>query len=215
MRKEDGVGDAQVPPPNGHEPLGDLVPVIRRVVAARIRDPTQVEDLVQETLSRVMAARSRVERDTLAPYAVATARNLIASTAQREQRARQLAHLLIEPDDPQPRPEDEALREADAADRELELLDAAGIRARNPALRGELLGALWCGRDATVESRVALPPLAVADRGRRRGQLPLLPRLRRTRAGPAAGAATAGRRRRRTPDAAAGRATPRRRDHHR
>lgn len=180
-----------------------------------------------------------------------------------------------------------ALREADAADRELELLDAAGIRARNPALRGELLGALWCGRDATVESRVALPPLrahlaatrryafrsgvtvldaqvsaagvdpvrrrrraphrrhrdpvprrgarrpgpqgrgdatgaagstpdgrdraavgAVADRGRRRGQLPLLPRLRRTRAGPAAGAATAGRRRRRTPDAAAGRATP-------
>jgi len=52
-----------------------------------------------------------------------------------------------------------ALREADAADRELELLDAAGVRARNPALRGELLGALWCGRDATVESRVALPPL--------------------------------------------------------
>lgn len=115
MREEDGVGEAQVPPPNGHEPLGDLVPVIRRVVAARVRDPTQVEDLVQETLSRVMAARSRVEGDTLVPYAVVTARNLIVSAAQRAQRAERTAHLLVEPGDPQPRPEDEALREADAA----------------------------------------------------------------------------------------------------
>src|SRR6185437_11520351 len=110
-----GVGEAEVSPPNGRESVADLIPIVRRVVAARVRNPTQVDDIVQETLARVMAARSRVERDTLAPYAVATARNLIASTAQREQRARQLAHLLIEPDDPQPRPEDEALREADAA----------------------------------------------------------------------------------------------------
>ena len=83
------MGEAQVPPPNGHEPIADLVPVIRRVVAARIRNPAQIDDLVQETLARVMAARHRVERDTLAPYAVATARNLIASGFQREQRARQ------------------------------------------------------------------------------------------------------------------------------
>jgi serine/threonine-protein kinase RsbT len=108
------VGEAQGPPPNGHEPIADLVPVIRRVVAARIRNPTQVDDIVQETLSRVMAARSRVERDTLAPYAVATARNLIASLAQREQRARQIAHLLVEPGDGEPRPEDEAVRGVDA-----------------------------------------------------------------------------------------------------
>ena len=109
------MGEAQVPTPNGHEPVADLVPVIRRVVAARIRNPAQVDDIVQETLSRVLAARSRVEGDTLAPYAVATARNLIASAAQREQRARQLAHLLAEPGDEEPRPEDEANRRADAA----------------------------------------------------------------------------------------------------
>jgi serine/threonine-protein kinase RsbT len=109
------VGEAQVPTPNGHEPVADLVPVIRRVVAARIRNPAQVDDIVQETLSRVLAARSRVEGDTLVPYAVATARNLIASAAQREQRARQLAHLLAEPGDEEPRPEDEADRRADAA----------------------------------------------------------------------------------------------------
>jgi RNA polymerase sigma factor (sigma-70 family) len=109
-----GVGEAQVPPPNGHEPIADLVPVIRRVVAARIPNPAQVDDIVQETLTRVMAARARVERDTLAPYAVATARNLIASAAQRDQRARQSAHLLVEPGDGEPGPEDEAVRRADA-----------------------------------------------------------------------------------------------------
>ena len=108
------MGDAQVPPPTGHEPLAALVPVIRRVVAARIHNPTQVDDIVQETLARVMAARSRVERDTLAPYAVATARNLIASAARREQRARRSAHLLAELGDTEPRPEDEAVRRADA-----------------------------------------------------------------------------------------------------
>src|SRR6186713_2198536 len=113
--EEGGVGEAQVPPPNGHEPIADLVPVIRRVVAARIRNPAQIDDIVQETLSRVMAARSRVERDTLAPYAVATARNLIVSGFQREQRARKSAHLLAEPGDEEPRPEDEADRRADAA----------------------------------------------------------------------------------------------------
>ena len=115
MREEDGVGEAQVPPPNGHESVADLIPIVRRVVAARVRDPTQVDDLVQETLSRVMSARFRVEGDSLVPYAVVTARNLIVSAAQREQRAGRTAHLLAEPDDPQPRPEDEALREADAA----------------------------------------------------------------------------------------------------
>ena len=30
------------------------------------------DDIVQETLARVMASRSRVERDTLVPYAIAT-----------------------------------------------------------------------------------------------------------------------------------------------
>jgi serine/threonine-protein kinase RsbT len=113
--KEGGVDEVQVPPPNGHQPIADLVPVVRRVVAARIRNSAQVEDIVQETLSRVMAARSRVEGDTLAPYAVAVARNLIASAAQREQRARQNAHLLVGPDDTEPHPEDEAVRRAEAA----------------------------------------------------------------------------------------------------
>lgn len=39
--------------------------------------------------------------------------------------------------------------------REFEVLDVAGVRRRNPALTGEYLGGLWCGRDAAVEPRGA------------------------------------------------------------
>jgi serine/threonine-protein kinase RsbT len=81
------------------DPILDLVPLIRRVVGARVKNPHQAEDLVQETLARVMAARSRVEGDTLAPYAVVTARNLIATSAQRDEQARRRAHLLVEHDE--------------------------------------------------------------------------------------------------------------------
>jgi FAD dependent oxidoreductase TIGR03364 len=53
----------------------------------------------------------------------------------------------------------EAASRADAGGREFELLDADETRRRNPALKGDLLGALWCGRDAIVEPREVLPAL--------------------------------------------------------
>jgi serine/threonine-protein kinase RsbT len=68
-----------------------------------------VEDLVQETLTRVMAARRRLEPRTVAPYAVVTARNLVRSLATREDRSRRHAHRLIDLREPI-LPEDEALR---------------------------------------------------------------------------------------------------------
>lgn len=48
---------------------------------------------------------------------------------------------------------------ADAAERGFELLDPDGVRAANPALRGELLGGLLCTRDGSVEPRPALGAL--------------------------------------------------------
>ncbi|MFE6687970.1 TIGR03364 family FAD-dependent oxidoreductase [Streptomyces sp. NPDC057743] len=48
-----------------------------------------------------------------------------------------------------------ATRRPDAAARGYRYLDADQARARNPALRGEFTGALWCERDAAVEPRVA------------------------------------------------------------
>ena len=75
--------------------LVELVPVVRRIIGSRIHDPHVADDLVQETLARVMAARSRVEGETLAPYAATTAHNLVASHFQGKDLARRKAHLLV------------------------------------------------------------------------------------------------------------------------
>lgn len=90
--------------------LLDLLPVVRRVIGARVRDPYLVDDLVQETLTRMMAARDRVEAETLVPYAIATARNLIATHAERRERERRKAHLVADVE-VGPTPEDEVLLE--------------------------------------------------------------------------------------------------------
>jgi serine/threonine-protein kinase RsbT len=84
----------------------DLIPVIRGVVRSRVRDPHAAEDLVQETLARVMSARHRVEPGSLRPYAAVTARNLVATWAERKDRARDRAHLLTDRDDQEPPIED-------------------------------------------------------------------------------------------------------------
>ena len=47
----------------------------------------------------------------------------------------------------------------DADERGYELLDADGVRKANPALRGDLVGGLWCHRDASVEPRQVLGAL--------------------------------------------------------
>jgi serine/threonine-protein kinase RsbT len=65
-------------------------------VGARVKDPHLVEDLVQESLARVMAARERIEPGKLPHYASVTARNLVASMAAGNDRARARTHLLVE-----------------------------------------------------------------------------------------------------------------------
>ncbi|MFI9718088.1 TIGR03364 family FAD-dependent oxidoreductase [Streptomyces sp. NPDC052396] len=55
-----------------------------------------------------------------------------------------------------------ALARPDAAARGFELLGPDQVRTVNPALRGELLGALWCERDAAVEPRTAQRALRAA-----------------------------------------------------
>jgi serine/threonine-protein kinase RsbT len=92
-----------------HSDMVELIPVLRRVIRARIRDPHLVEDLVQEALTRVMAARRRLEPQTIAAYSIVTARNLVASLAASESRGRRYEHLLVDLREPA-RPDEEALR---------------------------------------------------------------------------------------------------------
>ncbi len=52
-----------------------------------------------------------------------------------------------------------AMARDDAKEREFELLTRSEVLERNPALRGEFASGIYCGRDAAVESRVALGAL--------------------------------------------------------
>jgi len=54
---------------------------------------------------------------------------------------------------------EEAVKLPDATERGFELLTADGVRAANPALRGEILGGLLCRADGIAEPRHALPAL--------------------------------------------------------
>ena len=87
----------------------DLIPIVRRVIAARVRDHQIVDDLVQETLARMMVARERLEPDALVPYAVAIGRNLVIAAGQGEDRARRKAHLLANGADADDTPPDDAV----------------------------------------------------------------------------------------------------------
>ena len=91
----EGIDEA----PSSDEAILELVPMLRRVVGARVKDPHVADDLVQEALARVMAARERVAPDKLPHYASVTARNLVASMAARNDRTRKRAHLLVDGDD--------------------------------------------------------------------------------------------------------------------
>jgi RNA polymerase sigma factor (sigma-70 family) len=87
----------------------DLAPLVRRVVAARVSDPAAVDDLVQEAMVRVLEARPRLEQAALAPYAVATARNLTASMYRSQARQKRNAPRIYDPSRPE-RPDEVTLR---------------------------------------------------------------------------------------------------------
>ena len=82
--------------PSDTEALSSLEPVLRRVVAARVRDRGAAEDIVQEALTRVWARREQLDDDALLPYAVVTARNLVISRARSEERHRRHQHRLLD-----------------------------------------------------------------------------------------------------------------------
>lgn len=172
------VGPHPAPTP-GEQSIVDLLPLVRRVVAARVRDPHLVDDLVQETLVRVMAARARVEQDTLAPYAAVTARNLVISLARSDERARRMAHLLADGVESE-RPEDDLLRREERAAVEAAL-------TRIPESERDMLVAHEVhGQDtATLAASEGSTPGAIAARlSRTRARLRVEYLLERERAEP-------------------------------
>jgi RNA polymerase sigma factor (sigma-70 family) len=116
----------------------ELTPLVRRVIAARVRDQHTVDDLVQETLARVMAARPRLKDSGLAPYAVVTARNLVISMWQREDRDRRHAHRLVDVTVPR-RPDEDVLQQEESRAVAV-ALDQLSERERDTLVAHELEG---------------------------------------------------------------------------
>lgn len=136
--------------------LVELAPLIRRVLGARVSDPHDVEDLVQETLARLIEARPRIRDDGLAAYAVVTARNLASSLGRDEARRRQHAHRVIDLRTPS-QPEEETLRREESA------AVSAALEKLTPREKFAVIGHEVGGRDtATLGQELGATPGAVA-----------------------------------------------------
>ena len=103
--------DALTDPGEGSD-ITALIPVVRRVISARVSDASAAEDLVQETLVRVLGAAHRIEPGMLEPYAIVTARNVVASLWKERDRRRRNQHRVLDLS-PVEAPDDELLRQED------------------------------------------------------------------------------------------------------
>lgn len=124
-------------------PVPDIAvvePVVRRVVAARVADPQLVDDLVQETLTRVLEARRSMEGGALMAYAIVSAKNLVVSEGRTKDRRELLGPRLVDLSQPQ-RPEDAA-----EADEERRAVRQA-LRRLSPAERTILVSREVEGKD--------------------------------------------------------------------
>lgn len=98
----------------GSPDVAGLIPLVRRIVASRVPDPATVDDLVQETLARVLAAAGRVEPGMLEPYAIVTARNVVASMWRDQDRHRRHQHRVVDLRPPEA-PDEDVLAQEDRA----------------------------------------------------------------------------------------------------
>jgi RNA polymerase sigma factor (sigma-70 family) len=77
-----------------------LVAPLRRFVSSRMTSPHDAEDVVQETLARLLATRGRLDEGALTAYAFTVARNLIISQHREAEVRRRHAPRLVERREP-------------------------------------------------------------------------------------------------------------------
>jgi RNA polymerase sigma factor (sigma-70 family) len=118
--------------------VASLIPIVRRIVMARVGQHPSAEDLVQETLVRVLAASSRIDPGMLEPYAIVTARNVIASMWRDKDRGERNLHRVV---DLRPVPEpDEDLLAAEIQSAVAKALERLSDRERATLLAHEVTG---------------------------------------------------------------------------
>lgn len=103
-----------------------LLPVVQRVVRARMGAHPEADDVVQEAMARLVASAERIAPGTAEAYAVTTARNLVTNTWRAQDRFRRNQHRLVDHERPG-RPEDavEVDVEREAVARAMEQLTAS------------------------------------------------------------------------------------------
>ncbi len=108
------VKDTSAVPSSGGEQgeILALVAPLRRFALSRVGNDHDADDVVQETLVRVLAARGRLEDGTLTAYAFTVARNVIATHARDADTGRRHAPRLVELREPH-QPEQLALAAED------------------------------------------------------------------------------------------------------
>ena len=84
--------------PEAAPDVASLLPMLRRIVFSRVQNQAVAEDLVQETIVKVLAAANRIEPGMLEPYAITTARHLIASMWRTQDTQRRNQHRVVEMD---------------------------------------------------------------------------------------------------------------------
>jgi RNA polymerase sigma factor (sigma-70 family) len=92
------AGEASLAPSDAlvESDMASLIQIVGRIVRARVANAAVAEDLIQETLLKVLSAADRVEDGMLEPYAIATARNLMASMWRAQARERRNQHRVLE-----------------------------------------------------------------------------------------------------------------------
>ena len=129
--------------PSEDSDITALIPVVRRVVRARVSDGSLADDLVQETLVRVLGAAHRIEPGMLEPYAIVTARNVVASMWKERDRHRRNQHRVLDLSHVET-PDDELLR------REDEVAVATALERLSERERQTLLAHEVSGKDTRV-----------------------------------------------------------------
>jgi len=148
--------DSVEPSADTDSDITELMPILTKFVNSRVSSREIAEDLVQETLVKVLAAINRVEPGMLEPYAIATARNLIATMWKERDRHQRNQHRVVDLLPSKPPDEDLLKREDRAA-------IAAALGRLSERDRRTLVAHEVAGRDTrSIGSEVGLTAGAVA-----------------------------------------------------
>jgi RNA polymerase sigma factor (sigma-70 family) len=126
------------PGPRDPVDVAALIPMVRRIVAARVPDRATADDLVQETLARVLASVGRIEPGMVEPYAIVTARNVVATMWRDQDRQRRHQHRVVDLRPPE-LPDEDVLAQEDR-DAMAEALTRLSERERDTLLAHEVSG---------------------------------------------------------------------------